>query len=305
MFPRWILAPIVWSYVGMLLLWSIVITTKAIIDLTPRFQINVQPLHSDRVGGLKKLGDLCSYVGLLVIVIVTPSIVLAIQGTIISTRIGPCGSEMQLFAIGQTDMTQDRLTDCIFYASARFNKISSAEVSDYITYQLGTGVTLQQLATDYYTNSQNFFQRKAIYANYAIYYVMDFFLFLTVIFAFYVFIGPLLDIHNSMSEFKQKRERETNDHISVLLDKMTTFIKQNRLEEANRVKSDINFLTNELSEIQKYPRWPISSLRVARSYLTSSFLTAVATYVISLLQLSLSTEASGVLSEAIKSIFGH
>jgi len=274
-------------------------------DLTPRFQINVRPLHSDRAGGLKKLGDLCSYVGLLIIVIVTPATVLAVQGTIMSTRIGACGAEMQQVVNGQINMTQDRLTDCIFYASSRFNTISRAEISDYITSQLGAGITLQQLATDYYNHSGDFFQRQSIFANYSIFYVMDFSILIVLIFAFYVFIRPLLDIHTSMAEYRQKRDRETNEQISVLFDKMTAFIQQNNFEEADKVKAKINFLINELSEIQKYPRWPITSLPILRSYLTSSLVTALVSYVVSLFQLSLSAEASGVINEAIKSLFGH
>jgi hypothetical protein len=77
------------------------------------------------------------------------------------------------------------------------------------------------------------------------------------------------------------------------------------LEEADKVKSNINFLNTELADIKKYPSWPISSLPVLRSYVTSSFVTALITYAISLLKLTVSTEAGGVLNALIKSVFGQ
>ncbi len=64
--------PLIWAMVGGLGLWSVVATTKAILDLTPRFTINIQPLHSDKTGGLKLLGDLCSQIGIMVLVIIIP-----------------------------------------------------------------------------------------------------------------------------------------------------------------------------------------------------------------------------------------
>ncbi len=303
--PRWVLAPFVWSYLGMLWLWSLLTTTKTIIDLTPRFQVNVQPLHSDRAGGLKKLGDLCSYVGLFIVVIVTPALVLAVQGTIMSTRIAPCGTELQLFASGQVDMTEARVTDCIYFANSRFNQISRADIANYITTQQAKGLSLNQLATAYYDRNKDFFQSQAIFTNYSIYYVMDVIVLLVIIFTFYVVIRPLLDVHNSMVEYKQKREYETNEQISELYDQMTALIKQNKFEEADKLKAHINFLNGEMAEIQKYPRWPISSLPLIRSYVSSSFITALVTYAFSLLKVSISAEASGVLNEAIKSLFGQ
>jgi hypothetical protein len=303
--PRWILAPAIWSYLGMLILWTLFITTKAIMDLTPRFQINVQPLHSDRAGGLKKLGDLCSHIGLLMIVVATPSIVLAIQGIILSTKIAPCGHEIQLFVNGQASMTPERLTDCIYFSNSRFHELSHADISDYMTKQLAEGTPLLELATSYYNTNQGQYQRQAIIANYSTYYAMGITLSIILVIALYAVIRPLFDIHDSMVEYKLKRERETNRQVSNLFDEMTNLMRKNKLEEADKVKSNINFLNTELADIKKYPSWPISSLPVLRSYVTSSFVTALITYAISLLKLTVSTEAGGVLNALIKSVFGQ
>ncbi len=301
--PRWILAPMLWSYIGMLWLWALVVTTRTIMDLTPQFQINVQPLHSDRAGGLKKLGDLCSYVGLMITVTATPSLVLALQGTYISTQIIPCGNDIQQFVVGQSNLTPERLTQCIHYNE--YFRFSYADISDYITKQLNSGNTLQSIASDYYSRNATLFDRHTIIGRYSIYYAMDLVLAIILCFAFYVVIRPLVDIHNSMVEYKQKRERETNQKISKLFNELTDLIKQDKFQEADHVKANIKFLHAELSEIQNYPRWPISYPLVLRSYLTSSFVTALITYVLSLLKLSISADAGRFLTEAIKATFGQ
>jgi len=303
--PRWILAPVLWSYAVLMWLWILTVTTRAIIDLTPRFQINVQPLHSDRAGGLKRLGDLCSYVGLLIIVVITPLMVLTIQRTIISTKIPACGPEIQQFINGEADMSQDRLIDCYYYPAASVPGVSRALISDAMTEALNQGRTLRELATNIYSGAPGVYLRESVVTNFSIYYVMDFIFLAILVFVFYVVIKPLFDIHKSMVEYEQKREHETNSHISELFDEMTTLIRKNKLEEADKAKTNIKFLNDELSEIQKYPRWPISALPVLRSYLTSSFITALITYIITLLRLSVSAEAGGVLNELIKSIFGE
>lgn len=64
--------PVVWAIIGGFGLWTVFATTKAIMDITPRFVIQIQPLHSDKTGGLKQLGDLCSQIGLMIIVIFIP-----------------------------------------------------------------------------------------------------------------------------------------------------------------------------------------------------------------------------------------
>ena len=303
--PRWIIAPLLWSYIGMLFLWTIIVTTKTVMDLTPRFQINIQPLHYDRAGGLKKLGDLCSHIGLLVVVAVTPSIVLSIQGIVRSTKIVPCGNQIQQFTADNITMTQQQLTDCIYYQNSRFTDLTYSDISDYIINQLADGNTLQNLATDYYERHQTDFQRDEVIANYSIYYIMVVIVLVVLALALYVVIRSLFDIHESMVKFIQKKEQEINQHLGELYGEFTSLIKSKQYEEADKLKGNINFLSNELNEIQKYPRWPISSMPVLRSYLTSSFLTAFLTYVFSLLNLQLSTETSGVISELIKSVFGQ
>ena len=301
---RWFLATGIWSYIGMLWLWELSITTRTVEDLTPRFQIKVQPLHSDRAGGLKRLGDLCAYVGLMVIVVVTLSSIAAIQGTIFSARIAPCGSDLQQFVSSQVTMSEDRLTECIYYAASRYQLISRADVTKYVTQQLANGITLKELATSFYNSNPDYFKSEMILSNYYTYYIFDIVLFIIVIFAFSVLSKPLRNIHNRMNELEQIRESETNKRISLLFDEMTILIKQDKLEEANKIKSNINFLTNELTEIQKYPRWPIRLLPVARSYLTFSTIAAVITFVIPLIQLSLSPELYGAFDQIRKSVSG-
>jgi hypothetical protein len=112
-------------------------------------------------------------------------------------------------------------------------------------------------------------------------------------------IIPMLDIHKDMWNFKQAREREANDHISRLYITLTRLMDQNEFKKANEVKARIKFYADELTEIQKYPTWPISYIPVIRSYVTSSFLSALVTYFISVLNISISAEAKDVIAKLI------
>jgi hypothetical protein len=56
---RWVLAPLLWALVGSRGAWVVSCIARAIRRLTPTFELDVQPGHPDRAGGLRRLGDLC------------------------------------------------------------------------------------------------------------------------------------------------------------------------------------------------------------------------------------------------------
>jgi hypothetical protein len=298
---RWVLAPAAWGFVGGLGLRVVVITARTINDLTPHFQINVLPLHSDKAGGLKKIGDLCSQVGLLVLVIAIPAVFLSVQKT--SNAIGTynCGAEIRQFISDDSiPMTEERFAQCVYYSQGgAFSGLNVLDISEEIGRTVGAGTPLKSLASDYYSANERYFQRGYLLSAYDIYYAIDFFILVILVFAVLIVIRPMWDIHYDMLNFKQKHEHEANERISSLYSKMTKAIEEDDVEEASKLKSSIKFYTDELTEIQKYPTWPLSRLPVLRAYLTSSLLSTLVTYLISVLNLTISPEAKDVISKLI------
>ena len=298
---RWILAPAIWGFFGGLGLWTVVCTANAIKDLSPRFQVRPNPLHSDRAGGLKEVGDLCAQVGLLVVVIAIPAMFLSVQRTTALIQTNNCGRELRLFiAENSILMTDARFAECVYYSQGgAFSGLKVADIAEEVNTTKGGGSTLQEIAADYYSKNEAGFQRENLLGAYDIFFAIDFFLIVILIFSVFIVIIPMLDIHKDMRNFKQARERETNDHISQLYTALTRLMDQNKFAEANKLKEQIKFYADELTEIQKYPTWPISYIPVIRSYVTSSFLSALVTYFISVLNISISAEAKDVIAKLI------
>jgi predicted PurR-regulated permease PerM len=241
-------------------------------------------------------------VGLLVLVIAIPSAFLAMQGTSHVRQILRCGDDMQKLAYAEiSPMTAEQLSACISYFPE--NQASDA-VTLPVQDQLANGISLKEQAASYLLRHGSSFQRETVMARYSIYYFMEFILAIILLFAVFIVIWPLWDIHISMVEDKQKKEHETNSRLGNLYDELTSLIKQDNLDEADKIKTKIKFLSNELVEIQKYPRWPISSLPVIRTYLSSSLISAFLTYALSLFNVTMSTELGSVVKELITSVFG-
>jgi uncharacterized membrane protein len=296
---HWVLAPALWGFVGGLGLRAVVVTAGQVDKIAQEFQINVLPYHSDRAGGLKKIGDLCSAVGLLIVVIVIPAIFLSMQAT--TARLGAyhCGAEIRQFITDEAiEMTQERFATCVY--DSQGGALSGLHFTDILE-EIGSTVTvdvpLRSVAGEYYDSHAGLFQREYLLRAYDLFYAMDFLIVVILIFAVFIVFRPMWEIHQDMLKYRQEREREANERVGDLYHKLTDLIDEDNVEEANKVKEKIQFYTGELTEIQKYPAWPLSQLPVLRSYLTSSLLSAVATYLISILKITISPEAQDIVSK--------
>jgi hypothetical protein len=298
---RWALAPALWGFVGGLGLRAVVITARQVDRIAKEFHINVSPYHSDRAGGLKKIGDLCAAVGLIVVVIAIPAIFLAAQKTSAVVGAYHCGGEIRQFIADETvDMTQERFATCVYYSQGgALGGLKYAGILEEIGRTVNADLPLRLVARDYYTGREVAFQRDYLLHSYDLFFVMNFFIVVILIFAVFIVIRPMWEIHQDMLLYRQSREREANDRLGDLYHKLTDLIDDDKVEEAGKVKERIQFYTGELTEIQKYPAWPISQLPVLRTYLTSSLLSAVVTYLISVLKITISPEAQDIISKLI------
>jgi hypothetical protein len=58
-FTRWVFTPVLWVIAFGPGVWILYTIGAAVKDLTPRFNLALQPSHPDGCGGLRRLGDLC------------------------------------------------------------------------------------------------------------------------------------------------------------------------------------------------------------------------------------------------------
>jgi hypothetical protein len=54
-----VLAPLIWGYFGAVSAWVILMTSLFLRQLTALFDLNIQPHHADKSGGLRLLGSFC------------------------------------------------------------------------------------------------------------------------------------------------------------------------------------------------------------------------------------------------------
>jgi len=303
---RWAAGPIAWAFVTGIGFWTVVATTKAIMDLTPRFQINMQPLRSDKAGGLKPLGDLCGHLGLIILVVIIPLTALAVAGTNQRAEVSLCEIEMELFVKYDADtiMTEDRLAECMYLAEGgAFSDESILSKRLEIQAQLSSG-SLKEVTSNYLEGNSELFQKDNLLRRYRIFYYLYLAVSVALVVAFFIVVKPLWNIHDSMVKYRQKLEREINSRISALHIDLTELIRQGKLDEANSLEPKIKLLRGQLDEIQKYPSWPISLIPTLRSYLTPSLFSTAITIIVTALKISPSDEAVGFFSELFKSLLG-
>jgi hypothetical protein len=70
-----LLGPAIIGYLASLAIWTVYIVGLYIRSLTSVFELDVQPRHGDQCGGLKRIGDLCLQIALIIIL---PSVVFGV-----------------------------------------------------------------------------------------------------------------------------------------------------------------------------------------------------------------------------------
>ncbi len=306
MATRWALSAVLWGAFGGLALWVAAVTNKTIRDLTNCFQIRVQPMHPDRVGGLRPLGDLFSSLGLIVLVFSLPLAIFGISGSneIIKSR--RCLKRLNLPNRLIEPMDRQDLVVCLTLINqAAFSSPYDADYSEQLLQRaLDRGLTLDeiagQMADEFLAeSSDNLSLEETILKGNRLPLFFLSGLALVLIAAGVLILRPLWVIHRSMVDQKERTVAELAGEAAVFHSSLGREVENHRWDEAGATRDKLEMVQKLLYTEASAPTWPVSFPRVLRYYILPALLSAGLSFGLKSLNLLLSPEGELVMESLI------
>jgi hypothetical protein len=307
---RWIITGFVWGFFGGVAVRAIWITNHTIRQLTSHFRLRIQPSHSDKAGGLRQLGDLCSSVGIVIIVASIPLAFFGIRGTTTIVESRRCLREIESAAYLDDLMEKKELVNCLD-AINRATRGALPYTSDE------ANATIQEWWDDGYSPSdivRKFAGELAqeaddgiplsddiIALNRTSFALLIGLVFISVL-GMLVVAWPLWDIHGSMVRQRQRHEAKLNTLAVSLHETLSRQIENQHWEDAQKTRDYLKMVRETLPDAINYPTWPISYPRLLRRFLAPSILSAALSYGLTYVKAVFSEESKRLFEELIKAI---
>ncbi len=306
---RWIIAAFIWGYFCGLALWALWITNHAIRQLTPRFRLRIQPIHSDKAGGLRQLGDLSGSVGLIIVVVCIPVAVFGIRGVTTVVQSRHCLHEIESSAQQSVLMEKKDLVNCLVAINRAMDSASYThdEANDTIQALLDGGYApleivrefaeeIAEEAEDGVPLSDDIMAQNRLSIALLLGFVF------VLVLAVLLVAWPLWDIHGSMVRQRQRDETMLNAQAVSLYEALDRHIENRQWEEAQSTKSYLKIVQEMLPDAINYPTWPVSYPRLLRRVVTPSILSAALSYGLTLVNAAFSEEGKKLFDELLKAI---
>jgi hypothetical protein len=275
---------ILWGGFSGLCLWVTAVTNHTIRNLT-RFQIRVQPMHPDGLGGLRPLGDLFTTLGLIILLFCIPLAVLGLSGTRDLVTSQRCLDRLTTADEVVLPMGKDEVGDCLtaitrasLYGSYQTDK-AVQEIREAVSrgdtrIELVEQMTREFLEKEYNGHSL----RDHVFRRNRLPLIMVAGLFLVLLVVGVLFLRPLWTVHHGMVE---SREHATAYLARVLTDlhcSLSQEVEKHQWEKAQATGEKLKLVQTLRDVTAAAPSWPFSYPAVLREYVMPALLSAGLSY---------------------------
>ena len=311
MATRWALSAVLWGGFGGLALWVVAVTNHTVRNLTRSFQIRVQLMHPDRVGGLRPLGDLFSSLGLIILVFCIPLAVFGISGIRDVVKSRDCLDRLTPENRAILPMEEKELVDCLtaITRASLYGSYTTGDAVRAIRQAVSRGDSqielLEQMADEFLEKEYDGSPlRDRILQRNRLPFMMIGGLVLVLLLVGLLVVGPYWTIHRSMVEQRESAVADMAREATALHGSLKHEVETHQWEKARATGEKLELVQRLLNTAAAAPSWPVSYPRVLRDYIVPALLSAGLSYGLTRLNVLLTPEGGLILEQFINALTG-